>query len=247
MERIFRKIAFAGFVGCTASAVSAQSASSDLWTGFYGGGAASFGMFQSETFDHWCKVSCEDANLSETGGAVGVTLGYDMQIGSLVVGGIADYMIGNFETENVVGSFQIDNPVSPSDRYASYTQSKWESIATLRARVGVPIDRSLIYVSGGLASVDVSYRQDGNFGPDAVPGGYKPYSGRETGFAAGVGIEHAFTDQLSFSAEYLYVGLPSVNGGQFFNDFSDDGPSEESSVKFSSDAQLIRVGANWRF
>ncbi|MFN3663770.1 outer membrane protein [Yoonia sp.] len=247
MKRFFRKMAVVGLVSCTASAVTAQGVTGDVWSGFYAGGAASFGMFKTETFDHWCKVSCEFANLSEMGGAVGVTLGYDMQIGSLVVGGIADYMIGDFETENVVGSFQSDNPVGPDDRYASFTQSKWDSIATLRARAGVSVDRSLIFVSGGLASVEVNYRQDGNFGPDASPGGYKPYSGRETGFAAGVGIEHAFTDQLSFSAEYLYVGLPSVNGGQFFEDFSDDGPSEESSVKFSSSAQLIRVGANWRF
>ena len=244
MKRFFRKMAVVGFVSCTASAVTAQGVTGDVWSGFYAGGAASFGMFNSETSDHWCKVACDGASMAEIGGAAGVTLGYDMQIGSLVVGAVADYMLGNFEAENVVSG---ENDLNGEGAYTSYTQSTWDSIATLRARAGLSVDRSLVYVSGGLASVDVNYRQDFNFEPAAFPRGYRPYSGRETGFAAGVGIEHALTDNLSLSAEYLYVGLPSVNGGSYFANYDDALPSEESSVEFRSSAQLIRVGANWRF
>ncbi|MBQ1203287.1 MAG: porin family protein [Loktanella sp.] len=235
-----KKLALVSAMGCAGSMVNAQGNFGDTWTGFYAGGAGAVGLFNSETTDHWCKVACDGASLGEVGSAFGIAAGYDMQLGSLVIGVVADYMTGTFETENVVSN-------GDGDPYASFTEASWDSIITLRGRAGVAVDRSLIYVSGGVAHVDVAYRHDFNFGPDADLRGYRPYSGQETGFAAGVGVEHAFADNLSISAEYLYVGLPSVNGGAYFSNFDNEEPSEDSTVTFRSSAHLIRVGANWRF
>jgi outer membrane immunogenic protein len=58
-----------------------------------------------------------------------------------------------------------------------------------------------------------------------------------TGWTIGAGVEHAFTDNLSAKAEFLYVDLgnleiPTSCGGGCFTD-----------VKFS----VARVGLNYNF
>lgn len=225
-------------ISASATGVNAQSADFD-WTGAYAGGTASFGVFNSETSDHWCYVACDGGSLTEAAGALGVAIGYNKQIGSLVVGVVADYMAGNFETEHIVSQPGV---------YSSYTSSSWENIFTLRGRAGIAADRSLIYVTGGLASVEVNHRQDYNFGPDAQNTGYRPYEGRETGFAAGVGVEHAISDKVTLGAEYQYIGLPSVDGGPYFRNLDDDNNFDvDSSVEYRSSAHLFRLGVNWRF
>ena len=60
---------------------------------------------------------------------------------------------------------------------------------TVRGRLGVAVDRALLFGSGGFA-----------------------YSDRTTGYAVGGGVEYAVTNNITLRAEYLYVNLGSGNG-----------------------------------
>ncbi|MCC5982741.1 MAG: porin family protein [Rhodobacteraceae bacterium] len=211
------------------------------WTGPYVGGVGAYGMLNSETSDHWCWVACDGASMASGGGGVGLALGYDWQMGSLVVGGVVDHMVTNFENINI-----HDGPTN--NKYTSYTEASWNSLTTLRARAGLAADQTLFYATGGLAWADVNYRHDYNHGPDAEERGFLPYSGREMGFAAGGGIEHAVSNNISISAEYLYVGLRSVAGGAYYRDWDDiPGSQRDGTVSYRSSAHKVRLGVNFRF
>ncbi len=80
------------------------------------------------------------------------------------------------------------------------TDLSFNNIATLRARAGFALDNTLLYVTGGLAAVDME------FGAVMVQ---PPQSDSQWvyGWTAGGGLEHAFTQNFSGRIEYLYVDL----------------------------------------
>ena len=218
------------------------------WTGPYVGAVVGFGMLNSETSDHWCNVACDGGSLASGGGGAGLAIGYDWQMDDFVVGVVLDYMATNFENINI---HDYVDPDTPANSYTSYTESSWDSVTTLRARAGIAADRTLFYATGGVAWVDVNYRHDYNYGEakgSFYNEGYLPYSGTEMGIAAGAGVERAVGENLSISAEYLYVGLESVDGGYYYDDFDDvPGSREDSTVDYRSSAHMVRVGIKYRF
>ncbi len=77
---------------------------------------------------------------------------------------------------------------------------------TVRARAGVTVDDTLFYVAGGVAIANVE-----NFvSTTTFPAG-QTVSNMHVGWAAGGGVEHRFTDNISLFAEYQYVDLGSRN------------------------------------
>jgi outer membrane immunogenic protein len=62
-------------------------------------------------------------------------------------------------------------------------------------------------------------------------------SGLVWGFAAGGGVEYAFTNYVTGKFEYLYIGLPDSRAVQ-----TDGTPTE-----FRSSAQVGRAGLNYKF
>lgn len=74
------------------------------------------------------------------------------------------------------------------------TKNFWFS--TLRARLGYAADRVLFYGTAGGALGDVAPGQSGNF--QRITKG---------GWAAGAGVEAAFTENLTARIEYLYLRL----------------------------------------
>jgi outer membrane immunogenic protein len=82
-------------------------------------------------------------------------------------------------------------------------------LATARARIGYAWDRTMLYGTGGLA-----------YSRAAAAGLHDT----DTGWAAGAGLEWAYSNSWTLKAEYLYVDL----GNNF-------------------DASIIKLGANYRF
>lgn len=74
---------------------------------------------------------------------------------------------------------------------------------TVRGRVGYALDRLLIFATGGLAY------GGGGCGP------FDDCDGLRFGYAAGGGIEYAFTDNLSVKLEGLYVNLDNGDNRRF--------------------------------
>ena len=168
------------------------------WTGFYvgvnggWGGGTSGGDFGSPT-----------------GGLVGGTVGYNYQIGQFVAGLEGDW---DWADINKSGTILGVGPYS----------NKVDSVLTARARVGVAMDRALLYVTGGYAGAEDKVSTVGLSSTDWRSGG-----------AIGAGIEYAFTNNISAKAEYIYAPLQSKSYGV----------GEKSNL----DLSLVRAGLNYKF
>lgn len=136
-----------------------------------------------------------------TGAIGGAAVGYNWQMQSLLLGVEADYsaLDGKNSTTSTVTA------VSPY-RVETSTDIAW--IATLRGRLGIVHNRSLVYVTGGLAFGEPKFTQSIvqlNF-PYVQTGAS---SSTKAGWVLGAGFEHALDDKWSFRLQYLHVDLGS--------------------------------------
>jgi len=172
------------------------------WTGFYAGvnGGVGWGTFGS------------------TGGVFGGTVGYNYQIGQIVIGAEAD-----FDAASLTGKASYPLGV--------YQKTRLESLTTERLRLGYAMDRTLFYVTGGYAGGSVHQSLW-----DVPNGLFAAQDNWSNGYAVGGGVEYAFNSHISAKAEYLYTQLTSQSIAV--------GPD---SVRAPVNASLFRVGLNYRF
>ena len=148
-------------------------------------------------------------------------IGYDYQMGGIVLGAIAD--INAVDISKTATAFSNTPAFYETERSLNY-------LGTVRARVGaVVMDRGLAYVTGGLAYGNVNYgfRTDspvvsGNARSNAAATPAIVNEDEDNfGYTVGGGMEVLVTQNLSFGAEYLYTNLGSgnstttLNGGPF--------------------------------
>jgi outer membrane immunogenic protein len=194
----------------------------------------------------------------------GLQIGVNQQYGGLVLGLEADVsgLFGNngnhndfeyFHTESS-GGCDVDSCLRLFEGTGRVSGGDIDWLATFRGRVGVVLGaegRGLIYGTGGLAVAgadgfkgkfidddDIDFCSDGCFfrGDD---------DDIEVGFAVGVGGEWAWTDTVSFGAEFLHVGF-NDDGGDSLTFHGDDGRqfSLDNSI---DDLNIVRVKLNLRF
>jgi len=82
-------------------------------------------------------------------------------------------------------------------------------LATVRGRAGIAFDRSLIYVTGGVAFGELKTTDTTGFPLLYID--TTTATTHRTGWTLGAGAEHAFNNNWSVKAEYLYVDLGTVN------------------------------------
>lgn len=184
------------------------------WTGFYVGIVGGY---------NWGKAHWDDRVISErfnaNGGNIGGTVGYNYQFDNSVVLGL--------ETDLAWSGAKGDIDC-PAPNFTCETKNRW--IGTLRPRLGYAFDRFLPYVTAGAAYGNVRLSVH-----DEVTGNTISDSSTRFGWAAGVGAEYAFTDQITAKVEYLHVDLGR-------HDFGLDMP-----VRAKWRADGIRVGLNYKF
>jgi outer membrane immunogenic protein len=155
------------------------------------------------------------ASTALKGFLVGGTVGGNYQIGQFVIGVEGD------------GDYDSINNTTP---YGATFKSNW--LATVRGRAGFAWDRVLFYGTGG-----------GAFAP-ANHTGITGVNSTTTmiGWTGGGGVEYAFTPNVTFKAEYLFVGFPSSS----LNLIPLTGPPAVStSIKVQEN--VFRVGLNYKF
>lgn len=165
------------------------------WTGVYIGGHVGGG---------WNRVSGMDptmptdgwASESGSGFLAGGQLGFNYQIGNVVLGAEGSYAWSGIKISDG-GPFAGGAGLTVVD--------KNDYIATAAGRVGYAFDRVLLFGKGGAAWT--RDRLDANDGIGGTGSG----SFNRTGWLAGAGVEYAFLQNWSVKLEYNYLGFGPIN------------------------------------
>ncbi len=153
-------------------AVNASSADFD-WSGFYAGGHIAQSWADGRYFVDPLDTLGFDADALR----FGVLAGYNHVTDGILVGIEADISFGEADDAfSVIDDFDI------------------EPEATLRLRLGLPLERFLPYVTLGAALADAD-------SSDVVFGNA---SELHLGLAAGAGLEFTLTDAIALRGEYLF-------------------------------------------
>ncbi|WP_436638363.1 outer membrane protein [Microbaculum sp. FT89] len=225
------------------------------WTGFYAGLNAGYGWSSSDdvnvsvvdpggAFFGPCLTAgaCPNGmSYSRDGFVGGAQAGYNWQIDQFVVGFEAD-----IEYTDMNGGGTVTTAVAPfaNGRFTSTSDINW--LATLRGRAGLAIDRTLLYVTGGLAvgGVEDTFR----WGFPGVPQVYNgSNSDTEWGWTVGGGLDYAITDNIVLGAEVLYfdLGSTTVNGVAAAPFVAPAGTS--MAVNYDHDGVIARARLSYKF
>lgn len=160
------------------------------WTGFYIGAQAGWAQTRTE-LTPGAAIAGRAAvaslpSLDRNGAALGLLIGYNYQVGRLVLGGEVD------------GAALITG----KQRYAALTgdfitaHTNW--VGSARLRVGYTFDRFMIYATGGLALAAPKSTVTG------TGYSYGAGDGTRVGWTLGAGAEYAFTNNWIAGLEYRY-------------------------------------------
>lgn len=216
MKRIL--MAIAGVLGLAAAGQPALAAdytpvAATNWTGGYLG--ATVGALRGEA-NWFIPGGVATPYASDTGALVGLTAGYNWQVGNWVYGLEGDWSWSNWEAGPMVGCGG-----------GCMTGIDW--LATLRGRIGYANDALLVYLTGGAAFAYVDNR---------FQSGAAAVSGTESGWTLGGGAEVKFNPNWSAKAEYLYV---SVSDSRACN----APPCAVPNFSDPSDIHVFRLGINY--
>jgi outer membrane immunogenic protein len=194
-----------------------------------------------------------NAGAEGRGVAIGGQIGYNYQIGHIVVGleGDADYLTNRLHRDTGPTSFNAGlNTGEVVDNIRN------DLLVTARGRFGWAADRLLIYATGGWAGTHQSFARNQYWSfADGCPAGINglenchdgAISGFKSGFVVGAGFEYAITNNLSVKGEFLHAEFPgssviSQNNGAFI-------PSGIQPIVFSekTSMNIARVGLNYHF
>jgi outer membrane immunogenic protein len=144
----------------------------------------------------------------------GAHAGYNFQNGNLVYGLEAD-LEKSGQNGNGVGSLGFPHS----------TDIAWQG--SLRGRLGLAFDRTLVYGTAGWA-----------FGDVKVDKGFASYSDVRNGWTAGVGVEHMLTNNLSARIEYRYTDFGRADFGN---------TALNSTDRSTVDQHAVRAGLSLKF
>lgn len=183
------------------------AAPADVWTGFYLGGNAGYGIAQSGN-----RISRTDLQQNEFmelgagGGFGGGQIGYNFRLApNWIVGVEADLQGGDQRA-----SACSDYCNLPAYGRSSTTDQRVAWFGTARGRLGWASSSSLFYVTGGLAYGRISTRLIEKASTD--PFMDVTFSSTNSGWTVGGGIENRVSDHWSLKAEYLYMDLGKARG-----------------------------------
>ena len=195
------------------------------WTGVYVGAHA--GLMTGNTQgrpdfggDPLEQLFATDYDMN--GGLFGGQIGYNYQIGSAVFGIEASYSGSTAQGDGQSALI-----------FTSRRELDW--LATVTGRAGYAMGKSLVYVKGGVAWGDVN--------SDVEILGIPFLSGSEThvGWTAGIGFEHAITNNITARIEYAHIDLGSEDHALKVNGFK----VLDSQVDAEFDS--VTIGINYKF
>jgi len=212
------------------------------WGGIYIGANAGGSWFSqsNSTFTWSLGGTSSGQSFNDSGFAAGGQLGANFQSGQFVFGieGDADYL-SNKASVSTATDF---SGLAGSSNTHTYTL---DFLSTVRGRLGFAWDRALIYGTGGLAMADYQIqRTQTGTGGLAPAGNSQTVSDFRLGWAAGAGVEYAFSDMVTARVEYLVAGLESVSNTYNFAAFGNGTVTQSSPTAY---VNIVRGGLNFKF
>lgn len=216
------------------------------WTGFYVGGhiggansKSNFAdVFNPITGTAYITVGGTDRfALNRSGFVAGAQAGYNWQVNSIVLGveGDLGYLGGDGR--------QIS--VAPGANGEIVGEARGGLYGTLRGRVGLTVDRLLVFATGGLIGVNTGARVTDQFAPTTLLTNRQGFRG---GWTAGVGVEYAIANKWTLKADYLYydLGTERVTGEMVVNGVPQGAPNFYS-WDIKNTGHIGRIGVNYLF
>lgn len=190
------------------------------WRGFYIGGHFGWGESNSST-----TFGADTIKTNPSGILGGVHIGQNWQNNTFVYGWEAD--ISGTGWRASAGGF--------SDAGRGYN-TKHKLLASLRARLGMTFDRTLVYATGGLAYTQATFL---GFSPGGTLNGAKL---SKFGGVLGLGIEWRQNRNFSWRLE----GLSYIFNAQHINP-NHDGPGSPPWIYKIKNTNVIRLGGTFHF
>ena len=170
---------------------------------------------------------------SATGFTAGVQVGYDWQSRYFVYGVVADWTWTNLKH-----TLTSNTPGEPSS--VTFMQAKVDWLATFRGRMGLAVDDTLVYFTGGVALADVK-SSIGFPNCDSSKFCSNGLSKVQAGWVAGLGVEHKFNQNWSVFTEFLYYDLGHASAS------TQSASGLGYSTEFTHEILQGKVGVNYRF
>lgn len=218
------------------------------WAGVYLGVTAGFAE-GFHTFDDLNGAFLGYPGLADTrssGFAGGGTLGVNLQAGSLVYGIETDInWLSNRTTyldPNAINNFQ------------PYEANRLNYLGTVRGRLGLAVDRTLIYFTAGVAYANVNNELT-NFSASGFPTFELPdfnVNSTRVGWVVGAGVEYGLAANWTIKGEALYADLGRANS-TFVVPPPGTGPGTRLAAgliygaRFDTSVAIIRAGLNYKF
>jgi outer membrane immunogenic protein len=207
------------------------------WTGPYIAGIVGVGRMNETATNATANVPLSPCGLynsacaaSATGFVGGVEVGYDWQDRYFVYGVAADW--------TWTGLKRTQTHASGSSLFTHQAKIDW--LASFRGRMGLAVDNTLVYVTGGVA---LGHLKSNASRTDA--GGFQSYGALDTtkvGWVAGGGVEHKLNRNWSVKGEALYYDL-----GRSTADGTASGRGTNYSTSFSHEVIVGRLGLAYRW
>jgi len=212
------------------------------WTGFYVGVNAGYGGGMKD----WGGI-----NFPASGAFGGGQIGFNRQVGNLVFGLEAEAFSGmkGSQFENVAVPFGTTN-------FNATIATKIDAVESAALRLGVAVDRWLVYGKGGLALAQERHSEQQTSTIVGVPfaqtvniSGYE----QRRGWLAGVGAEYAFLGNWSVKAEYDYLDFSNHNGVILSGTLTSFAGTTSNVATLSPGVKIIerlhvaKVGLNYNF
>ena len=212
------------------------------WQGFYLGGAIGAARLNTTantggtdpfgpcSGDGLFIASCSTGT---TGFTAGVQAGYDWQSRYFVYGVVADWTWTNLK-HSVTRNF------GPSS--ASTFQAKVDWLATFRGRMGLAVDDTLVYITGGLALGDLKSSASQTVLTESFLTFNDTLNTVRAGWVAGAGVEHKFNQNWSVFSEFLYYDFGRASASS-----ANPTGTATYTTEFTHEIFQGKLGVNYRF
>jgi outer membrane immunogenic protein len=204
------------------------------WQGFYiggHGGVARLNAVQHHYNEDGICFEAASCSFNASGGLLGAQVGYNWQSRYTVYGIEGDWTWTNLDNTETLTA--LTTP--------ALVRSRVSWLASVRGRMGLAIEDTLLYVTGGVAFGGTRSGWAGGYGsPSTVCCDVQ--SGNRVGWVAGVGAEHMLTEHWTVRAEGLYYDL-----GREQQVFTPPGAGTSYKTEFSHEVMVARLGLNFKW